>query len=252
MARRKENGLLDEIASLPWPAGVVIGIAAFILTRKLGGGLLTPFSWLFLLACWAAAGVSFLRRHQRVQLLETQTGLESLSRMNWREFEMLVGEAFRRRGYVVEETGLGGKDGGIDLIVSKSGRTELVQCKQWRTRQVKAATVREMWGLVDHHRADGVNIVCIGDFTRDAKQFADGKAIELINGQRLLELVREVQVSQTYEPVRQTQDPISSIPKPQPICPRCAKEMVQRINRQTNQPFWGCSQFPRCNGTRTA
>ena len=53
--------------------------------------------------------------------------------MSWREFEMLVGEAFRRRGCFVEETGLGGKDGGIDLVVSKGGRKELVQCKQRRS-----------------------------------------------------------------------------------------------------------------------
>ena len=113
--------------------------------------------------------------------------------MNWRDFERLVGEAFHRRGYAVEETGLGGADGGIDLILRKDGRTELVQCKQWRSRQVKASVVREMWGLVSHHKADAVKIVCVGDFTRDAKEFAEGKAIELITGERLLEMIREVQ-----------------------------------------------------------
>ncbi len=38
-----------------------------------------------------------------------------LNGMSWREFEMLVGEAFRLGGYTVSETGGGGADGGVDL-----------------------------------------------------------------------------------------------------------------------------------------
>src|SRR5690606_11146971 len=99
-------------------------------------------------------------------------------------------ESSRRQGYQVAETGLGGKDGGIDLILTKDGRRELVQCKQWRRRQVNAATVREMWGLVDHHGADAVHIVSVGNFTPDARQFSRGKPIYLVTGRDLLERTR--------------------------------------------------------------
>ena len=37
--------------------------------------------------------------------------------MSWREFEMLVGEAFRVQGYSVVETG-GSADGGVDVVLS--------------------------------------------------------------------------------------------------------------------------------------
>jgi restriction system protein len=47
-------------------------------------------------------------------LLETRTDLDSLAANGWRDFERLVGEAFRRQGYAVEETGLGGADGGME------------------------------------------------------------------------------------------------------------------------------------------
>jgi len=100
-------------------------------------------------------------------------------------FQMLVGEAFRRQGYAVEETGLGGADGGVDLILRKAGRTELVQCKQWQRQQISVSVVREMWGLAHHHRADALKIVCVGEFTRDAVGFADGKPIALISGEQL-------------------------------------------------------------------
>jgi ssDNA-binding Zn-finger/Zn-ribbon topoisomerase 1 len=35
-----------------------------------------------------------------------------------------------------------------------------------------------------------------------------------------------------------------------PSCPRCGKHMVIRNNTSTGEPFFGCSQFPRCRGTR--
>jgi len=49
--------------------------------------------------------------------------------MSWQQFETLVGEGFLRRGGRVKETGGGGPDGGVDLVLSKDGEKTLVQCK---------------------------------------------------------------------------------------------------------------------------
>jgi restriction system protein len=264
MGSRKHNGL-ELVASMPWPAGIVLGIVAYIglrhgvalflsnsaspITQQIGqafsNGALMPLAWMVLAICWLGALLSYLASRKRARLLETQTGLDSLRAMNWREFELLVGEAFRRQGYSVEETGLGGADGGVDLILRKNGRTELVQCKQWRREQINVSVVREMWGLVHHHRADAVKIVAVGEFTRDAAAFARDKAIDLINGEKLLVAVRDSQAT----PALQTRiEPtlMASIPS----CPLCGKTMTQRSKRATGQSFWGCSSFPRCKGTR--
>jgi restriction system protein len=231
----------------------VLGLIAFVFVQKIGGAF-APLAWVFLAGCWAAAFVSFTRAHKRKALLDTQSGIESVKNISWREFEMLVGEAFRRQGYYVEENGLGGKDGGIDLIIHKGGRTELVQCKQWRNRQVSAPKVREMWGLLAHHNADAVKIVCIGEFTRDAAAFAEGKAIELINGNRLLEMVRDVQTRTANESaIRAVRvEPVLSVEvaNAQVTCPTCDAKMVLRKNRSTGAGFWGCVNFPQCKGTR--
>jgi restriction system protein len=274
MARRKESGL-DVVASFPWPVGFALGIILFFgirygigaylesaptgMFRQIGPGVskaLAPFSWIALLGCWLAAGASFVKAQRRKQLLETQTGLDSIAAMSWQDFERLVGEAFRRRGYAVEETGLGGADGGVDLILRKDGRKELVQCKQWRSRQVKASVVREMWGLVAHHKANGVKIVCVGAFTNDARQFADGKAIELIHGEKLLDMIREVQAAPVPPraapaPATQLPQPLNT-PSPTPRCPKCGDAMIRRINKTTNEAFWGCLTFPKCRGTLPA
>lgn len=276
MARARTN-LFTDMATLPWPFGVVAGIVGFIGIRygiawwmgssggSLGqavaqyGATFAPLAWIVLALCWIAALASWWGRRGRRQLLDTRTGLDSLNALGWRQFELLVGEAFRRRGYVVEETGLGGADGGIDLILRRDDRRTLVQCKQWRRSRVPVSVVREMYGLLAHHGADAVLIVALGTFTTDAQRFADGKSIELIGGEVLLRMIQEVQATPVQ--ARMPAGPVKPmrVPAPasvhaesaaSPACPRCGKAMVERSNKRTGEMFWGCSTFPVCRGTR--
>lgn len=275
MAKRKESGI-EIIASMPWPVGFVLGIVAYVAIRYGAGwymstssnplfqsmgkqasaGTYAPFAWMALAICWLGAIGSFIRTRHRRRLLETQTGLDSLRAMTWREFEMLVGEAFRRQGYTIRETGLGGADGGIDLILHKDGKVTLVQCKQWKTQRVDVKVVREMLGLLTHHHAAAVKIVAIGEYTANARRFAEGKPIELISGETLLAMVREVQTSMPVKVATATTNTVNTpesepAPSLNPTCPKCGADMVKRLNRQTRDQFWGCAKYPACRGTRT-
>ena len=44
-------------------------------------------------------------------------------------------------------------------------------------------------------------------------------------------------------------DSVGTHPSPPP-CPRCGVSMTQRKNRTSGEPFWGCSDYPACRGTR--
>lgn len=278
MARKKESGI-EIVAALPWPVGIVLGVLGFWAVRygagwyfshnggpllaglgqQLSAGSLTPLAWLVLLVFWTGAGMSFLQRRRRSRLLATRTDLASIASLSWREFEQLVGQAFRQQGFLVAETGQGGADGGVDLVLRRDGRVSLVQCKRWRQKQVPVSTVREMWGLLAHHGADSVRIACVGDYTPDACRFAEGKAIELITGAELVALVRQVQQTgpraDDARRVDPTQAPTQDLPPANfelPVCPKCAGPMARRTNRRDGAAFWGCKEFPRCRGTRTA
>lgn len=170
---------MDDLAAMPWPIALAFGVVAFATIRygvpawfARGEGplaqafasqpdFLAPLAWMALALCTLAASVSFLKSRHRRNLLDTRTNLESLAAMGWHDFERLVGEAFRRQGYTVEETGLGGADGGIDLILRRGGKRILVQCKQWRREKVPVHVVREMYGLLTHHGADEVRIATL-------------------------------------------------------------------------------------------
>lgn len=206
-------------------------------------------AWFVMIGCFLAAAVSFSGGRRRAALVEVQSSLASLSKLSWREFEQLVGEAFRRHGYAVEETGLGGKDGGIDLVLRKDGKKVLVQCKQWRTRAVSVSVAREMYGLLLHHQADAIKIVAVGSYTPDAAAFVAGKPVELIDGEALLALVKRVQTAPST--LGAVGDPASPAAQTEtPPCPRCQQTMTKRSNRKTGDTFWGCVDYPRCRGTR--
>lgn len=273
MGRRSSSSGLDALIRIPWPVGFALGIGSFCafryampwwlsqqegaLAHSLAGNLwqaLAPLAWLLLASCWLAALLSYLGARRRRILLDTRTTLESLAAPGWRQFELLVGEAFRRQGYTVEETGLGGADGGIDLVLRKEGRRVLVQCKQWKRHQVGVSVVREMAGLLAHHGADGVKIVCVGTFTSEAEAFARGKPIELIGGKALLEMIEASKQGHTspQQPPLRVEPTFSALSEGCALtgdCPQCGSAMVERTNRRTGELFLGCSQFPRCRGT---
>lgn len=276
MGRRKKQSGFEALATLPWPVGVVAGIVAYLCVRYgIGwwfshhGGMLSqgiaqqstamfgPLAWMLLGICWLAALFSYLGARSRRRFLETRTSLESLAAGGWRQFELLVGEAFRRQGYSVEETGLGGPDGGVDLILRKDGCRTLVQCKQWKRQQVGVSVVREMFGLLAHHQAHAVKIACVGTYTKGAERFAQGKPIQLIGGEQLLEMIRAVQRQPTtqliraaarVEPFFASAESNASANSTTPSCPRCGSALVERRNRRTSEQFLGCSQVPKCRG----
>jgi restriction system protein len=271
MGRRRNEGLLETLGALPWPAGIAFGLLGFATFRwgvgwyassaggRLGeafgkavlSGGLEPIAWLFLALGFIGAGMSAFRSRDRARLLDEQKDMDSVRGLSWARFEQLVGEAYRRQGYSVEETGQGGADGGIDLLLRKDGAVTLVQCKYWRSRQVGVSVVREMLGLMQHHQAAEGKIVCTGVFSADCFRFAVGKPIELVDGRelaRLVSSVRNATPAATSTPIP-TPATSSAVPRSAPTCPRCKSDMVERTNRTTGSLFWGCSQFPRCQGT---
>jgi restriction system protein len=170
--------------------------------------------------------------------------------MNWQQFEAVVGEAFRRKGYSVAEKGGGGADGGIDLVLKKQGEAFLVQCKQWRAVKVGVNIVRELYGVMAASGATGGFVVTSGVFTDEARAFSAGRNIELIDGEALHALIRGVST-----PVTVASDSSASANAGVPTCPVCNSAMVKRTAKRganSGNAFWGCSHYPTCKGTRSA
>lgn len=126
----------------------------------------------------------------RQQTLHRTEDLEDLKRISWQQFEQLVADAYRAKGFKVQECG-GIGDGGIDLIVrSPDGRRIGVQCKHWKSWQVGAPRIREFAGAVQRKRLDGGIFVASGTYSRPAIEAAAKTRIQLLDGRALLQLIR--------------------------------------------------------------
>jgi restriction system protein len=145
------------------------------------------------IALMISAILSVFNSKKRAKLLDSQSSLESIRSMSWQDFELLVGEAFRRQGYQVQEMGGGGPDGGVDLVLLKDGKKSVVQCKRWKTYSVGVSPVRELYGVMVAAHAQECIFVSSGKYTNEAKQFAKGRPIQLIDGPELIKAVLEVQ-----------------------------------------------------------
>src|SRR5271166_6089559 len=203
----------------------------------------------------AVAGSSFVNRSKGFRLFEAaQDDTPSVVRaIEWRNFELLICEAFRREGYRVEERGGSGPDGGIDLIATMSKKRILIQCKDWKTQQVGVMVIRELNDVVTARRADGGVVVTGGTFTKEARDLAETCRIRLIDGNELQKMIGSAQSNPSVSPSPTVQLAVPVNAPPAPNCPKCGTAMVDRIAKQrklAGKHFWGCSQHPKCTGIR--
>lgn len=279
MARRKTSPFEDLIGiagKLPWWVSVALAVVSYLVLHavasrpmtpasvapgQLGAaaasGMATGFAKFFQYVLPAAFGIGAIvsaigatRDKKLYNTTAAMPGVSALFSMRWEDFERLVGEYYLRKGFqVVRESG-NGPDGGIDLTLRRGGETYLVQCKQWKAYKVGVQPVREFYGVMSARGVAGGHFVTAGEFTDEAKAFAKGLNLELIDGRRL-----RAMIDMASKPAAPTSPPTAaSAPTPatSPACPRCGAEMKKRTARQganAGKEFWGCAAYPQCNGT---
>lgn len=219
--KKKSDGILDDYANL----GIEIShMLIGIIIRKMTGKATTANQWL------------------------TDRGLlGSLKSLHPSEFEEFMARFFELVGYRVTIVG-GSHDGGIDLEMEKNGLHYVVQCKKYITTKVNVHEMRDFFGALAGHHVDGKGFfVTTNIFTLEAEQFAEDKPIELIDGSKLVALIRkqpELLNNLSSSVV------ISNSFASNDICPKCGSKLVERRNHQNGKPFLGCSNFPNCHFTK--
>ncbi len=252
MGRRRSSfdDFMEYASRLPWGISIALAILSFVLMHGVPIlQFLLPAGFLI-----GAAG-SIVRRSQSHTLFnQAAAGTHrAIADMSWGKFERLVGEAFRLKGYDISETGGHGSDGGYDLVLTKDGARLLVQCKHWRTQTVGVPVVRELYGVITAQGAASGLVVTSGRFTREARLFAQDCGVELLDGDGLRTLIREVDPNKTEE-LNHSLDHASFLQSNEsalsPInCPNCGSVMKRRVagrGAKAGQPFWGCSRYPSC------
>lgn len=279
MPRKRQKSVADELVDMfslfPWWVSLVAALLVFVglgmianqpvgtpsgthqpISNVISGALTKSMvgvgQYVIPFVLLVAAVISFVRQRKSASLIAAATGpsaADAISGMSWREFELLIAEAFRRKGFEVKDKGGQGPDGGVDLVLIKGKERFLVQCKQWRALKVSVSVVRELYGVMSAEGAAGGFVVTSGSFTEDAQDFALGRNIKLIDGPLLLQLLETGRKAKPGPAKAQVSAPeLRSLP----ACPKCGADMVVREARKgpsAGNKFWGCSRFPDCRGT---
>lgn len=254
MARK--SSILDDLATLPWWLNLILAVVAYF-TLKYGvptvefkspifqgiASALPNMAGMFAAIFCMVAATSAFHSWRKGELLESQTSIKSIQSLSWKEFEYLISEAYKRKGFSVSENMAAGPDGGIDLVLFKEGEKTLIQCKNWKASNIGVSVIRELFGVVTAEGASKGIIVCSGNYTKDAIDFAKKTDIELVTGTALARMIAGVQKKQLC----------SEISNINSSCPVCGSHMVHRVAKKgkyAGESFLGCSRYPKCRGTR--
>lgn len=270
--REKTSGFEDMIlvaSKLPWWANLVLALLSYLILHGIASHPLTPvvatpgqmgdavvkglirtaavFGQLILPAAFIFGAVlsAITARRQRRIYDNVAAQPAAIHDLGWQDFERLLGEHFRRQGFQVTREGGNGPDGGIDLVLRLGREVHLVQCKHWKAYKVGVPLVREFYGVMAAKGAAGGYFITSGEYTDDAKMFANGLNLTLIDGRKLREIIGSVKAG-----VRES---IPSIGVTSVCCPQCGSEMKKRVARSgsnAGSEFWGCVKYPKCHGTK--
>lgn len=187
-------------------------------------------------------------KKKRGALAYESKSLSDLQELSWKDFKEYIMGLFKKLGYsLVDNRGL--NEERTDLKLKRNGRLSIVRCNKYYVRKVPLPMVLEFYKAMD--REPGLEkgyFITTGLFSREAKKFASGKQLELIDGVKFMDFVR---IADSMDAAEEKSDIQSSPKMPGYTCPMCGAQMVLRTienNPHTVSHFWGCSAYPACKG----
>lgn len=200
---KKDLNIIDFLAQIPWWVSVTISASFYVLLKFIVpyfetqsthvnevhislGPFLAPVVALALLS---PITFSFLKSNRKKKLHDLKEEIQSIQELSWLQFKELVAEAYKRTGYILMENSTFTADPSVDLVMRKSANLYLVQCRYWQNRKLGLREVKNQLSLMLEKQASGVFLITTGIFTYEARHYAAGRPITLLDGIDLVELL---------------------------------------------------------------
>lgn len=113
--------------------------------------------------------------------------LSDIDQFSGTEFERFLQKIFEKMGFLVQTTKASG-DQGADLLIEKYGRKIIVQAKRY-SRSVGNSAIQESVAAKAYYKYDTAMVVTNSYFTKSAAELAAANNVELINRDKLSELI---------------------------------------------------------------
>ena len=203
---RKDLNFFDFLAQIPWWISVSLS-ASFYFFLQYGvpyfenqGSLVNEahvslgpvFAPVVALALLAPVTFSFLKSNKKKKLHELREDIKAIKDLSWPELKDKVAEAYGLAGYQIMENDPYTSDASVDLVLRKSANLYLLQSRYWRNRKVGLREVKKLSALMHEKQASGIFLLTTGIFTKNARRFAIGRPINLVDGIQLAELLDDI------------------------------------------------------------
>ncbi len=111
-------------------------------------------------------------------------------------FEKEFGKILENNGYSITITP-GSADGGVDIVAEKGNVSKIIQCKAHKN-PIGPGPIRELFGVLSSgdFKAKSATVVCLGGFTKGAREFAYKNNIELWDVADILKLASKTDGTQ--------------------------------------------------------
>ncbi|WP_269800874.1 restriction endonuclease [Bacillus sp. SN10] len=109
--------------------------------------------------------------------------------MDPRNFEFLVADVFQNPGYKAKVTPRS-NDGGKDIILRKGRETKFVEVKRHTQGTIGRPAIQKLHSTIVDADAIGGYFVTLSNFNKNARQYAANKNIELIDGDKLINIMK--------------------------------------------------------------
>jgi len=180
-----KNSLFAILLRAPWWVSALVAAGIVALAHLVLSETFASFGKYAALPFIVIAGVNGWRQLRTPGAGRIAATLESLHALSWDDFSSALEDAFRRDGYAVSRlTGAG-----ADLELVKSGRVTLVGCRRWKAARTGIEALKELDAARRTRDAQECIHVSAGEMTDNARAFAAGNNIRLLDGANLAKLL---------------------------------------------------------------
>ncbi len=183
----------------------------------------------------------------------SNTYADYLKELSNDDFETLITMIFKQRGYTIpRKKEFSYSD--IDLVLQMNNEMTFVKFNHWKDGVLGENEVAQLYVTMREENAAHGIIITSGTFTPEALDLSLGKAMLLINGVDLSQMIETLKSATALdeEETKEIEDAAQDeMPEIEPLCPICGCEMIKRTakkGKNAGNTFWGCSKFPNCRG----
>jgi restriction system protein len=177
-----ENSLFALLLRSRWWISFAVAIGLFLLVRLFipeTYAIVVPIPFV-VIGCIAA-----WRQLRTPGAGRIAARLEALRAMSWREFAAALEAAYQREGYAVRRLDAGA----ADLELTRDARRTLVSAKRWKVARTGIEPLRELAAAGGAGDSAGRVFIAAGEVTEQARAFAAGNGIRIVEGTELAALL---------------------------------------------------------------